>query len=39
MKIRRMKTEDYDQVYELWIHTPGMGSTIWMIPGKESKGI
>lgn len=25
MKIRRMKTEDYDQVYELWIHTPGMG--------------
>ena len=25
MKIRRMKAEDYDSVYELWIHTPGMG--------------
>ena len=26
MDIRVMTKEDYDQVYDLWIHTPGMGS-------------
>ena len=25
MEIRRMAIEDYDQVYNLWINTPGMG--------------
>lgn len=25
MKIRNMTIEDYDAVYDLWIHTPGMG--------------
>ena len=25
IEIRNMKPEDYDQVYDLWIHTPGMG--------------
>lgn len=25
MTIRQMKIEDYDQLYQLWIHTPGMG--------------
>lgn len=25
MNIRVMKIEDYDAVYDLWIHTPGMG--------------
>lgn len=25
MQIRLMTIEDYEQVYDLWIHTPGMG--------------
>lgn len=25
MKIRRMTMDDYDAVYNLWLHTPGMG--------------
>lgn len=25
MEIRLMVLDDYDQVYDLWIHTPGMG--------------
>lgn len=25
MEIRVMTIEDYDQIYDLWIHTPGMG--------------
>ena len=25
MNIRTMRIEDYDAVYDLWIHTPGMG--------------
>ncbi|MGN0351811.1 MAG: GNAT family N-acetyltransferase [Roseburia sp.] len=25
MKIRVMTIDDYEQVYDLWIHTPGMG--------------
>ena len=25
MTIRLMSIEDYEQVYDLWIHTPGMG--------------
>lgn len=25
MKIRTMRIDDYDDVYTLWIHTPGMG--------------
>lgn len=25
MQIRKMTIDDYDSLYELWIHTPGMG--------------
>lgn len=25
MKIRKMKIKDYNEVYSLWLHTPGMG--------------
>lgn len=25
MKIRKMVIEDYEEVYSLWLHTPGMG--------------
>lgn len=25
MKIREMKISDYEAIYDLWIHTPGMG--------------
>ena len=25
MKIRQMSLKDYESVYDLWIHTPGMG--------------
>lgn len=25
LQIRNMKIEDYDKIYDLWIHTPGMG--------------
>ena len=39
MKIRRMKAEDYDSVYELWIHTPGMGLNDLDDSREESKGI
>lgn len=25
MQIRKMTIEDYDEIYDLWLHTPGMG--------------